>query len=64
MAPMKIKNRIGIMPGPWPPGREGADFLWSLCDLCERTEVDRVGGAVEDRVAFDRKVLRFRVRDF
>ncbi len=42
MAPMKIKNRIGIMPGPWPPGREGADFLWSLCDLCERTEVDSI----------------------
>jgi len=42
MAPMKIKYRIGIMPGPWPPGREGADFLWSLCDLCERTEVDSI----------------------
>ena len=42
MAPMKIKYRIGIMPGPWPPGRGGADFLWSLCDLCERTEVDSI----------------------
>ncbi len=42
MAPMKIKNRIGIMPGPWPPGREGADFLWSLCDLCERTDIDSI----------------------
>ncbi|HET6367042.1 MAG TPA: TIGR03619 family F420-dependent LLM class oxidoreductase, partial [Pseudomonadales bacterium] len=39
---MTIKYRIGIMPGPWPPGREGADFLWSLCDLCERTEVDSI----------------------
>jgi probable F420-dependent oxidoreductase len=42
MAAMKIKYRIGVMPGPWPPGREGADFLWSLCDLCERTEVDSI----------------------
>lgn len=42
MAPMTIKYRIGIMPGPWPLGREGADFLWSLCDLCERTEVDSI----------------------
>jgi probable F420-dependent oxidoreductase len=39
---MKIKYRIGIMPGPWPTGREGADFLWSLCDLCERSDIDSV----------------------
>src|SRR5258705_6022647 len=42
MAPMKIKYRIGIMPGPWPPGREGADFLWSLCDLCEHSGIDSI----------------------
>ena len=42
MAPMTIKYRIGIMPGPWPTGREGADFLWSLCDLCERTDIDSI----------------------
>ena len=42
MAPMTIKYRIGIMPGPWPAGREGADFLWSLCDLCERTDIDSI----------------------
>ena len=42
MAPMTIKYRIGIMPGPWPTGREGADFLWSLCDLCERTGIDSI----------------------
>jgi len=30
------------MPGPWPAGREGADFLWSLCDLCERTGIDSI----------------------
>jgi len=37
---MPIKYRIGIMPGPWPSGRESADFLWTLCDLCERNGVD------------------------
>ena len=42
MAPMTIKYRIGIMPGPWPAGREGADFLWSLCDLCQRTGIDSI----------------------
>jgi len=42
MAPMATKYRIGIMPGPWPTGREGADFLWSLCDLCERTDIDSI----------------------
>jgi len=37
---MDIKYRIGIMPGPWPPGREGADFLWTLCDALERDGID------------------------
>ena len=37
---MKIKYRIGIMPGPWPAGRDGADFLWTLSDQCERTDID------------------------
>jgi probable F420-dependent oxidoreductase len=40
MPRMKIKYRIGIMPGPWPAGRDGADFLWTLSDLCERTDID------------------------
>jgi hypothetical protein len=40
MPRMKIKYRVGIMPGPWPPGRDGADFLWALTDLCERTDID------------------------
>ncbi|HEY5724398.1 MAG TPA: TIGR03619 family F420-dependent LLM class oxidoreductase [Methylomirabilota bacterium] len=39
---MTMKYRVGIMPGPWPPGREGADFLWSLCDLCEGTGIDSI----------------------
>ncbi|HET7876667.1 MAG TPA: LLM class flavin-dependent oxidoreductase [Methylomirabilota bacterium] len=39
---MAIKYRIGIMPGPWPPGREGADFLWTLCEFLERSGIDSV----------------------
>jgi probable F420-dependent oxidoreductase len=35
-----IKYRIGVMPGPWPAGREGVDFLWTLTDLLERSDVD------------------------
>ena len=42
MPRMKIKYRVGIMPGPWPPGRDGADFLWALTDLCERTDIDSI----------------------
>ena len=39
---MAIKYRIGIMPGPWPAGREGATFLWTLCDQLERSDVDSI----------------------
>lgn len=39
---MMIKYRIGIMPGPWPTGRDGAAFLWTLCDTLERSEVDSI----------------------
>lgn len=37
---MRIKYRIGVMPGPWPPGRDGSDFLWRLTDLCEAGGID------------------------
>src|SRR4030095_184299 len=37
MAAMTMKYRVGIMPGPWPPGREGADFLWARGALWEGT---------------------------
>jgi len=37
---MKINYRIGIMPGPWPPGPNGAHFLWELTDLCEKSAID------------------------
>jgi probable F420-dependent oxidoreductase len=39
---MEIKYRIGVMPGPWPAGRESAAFLWSLCDFLERSELDSI----------------------
>src|SRR4030095_13313215 len=38
--PMHIKDRTGIMPGPWPKGREGVDFLWELTDFLERSGLD------------------------
>lgn len=28
------------MPGPWPAGADGADFLWRFVDLCEGSEID------------------------
>src|SRR5438046_8750389 len=37
---MQIKCRVGVMPGPWPAGPEGAAFLWRLVELCETTEID------------------------
>ncbi len=37
---MSIKYRIGIMPGPWPPGPDGGAFLWTLCDFLERSGID------------------------
>ena len=30
------------MPGPWLPGRDGAAFLWTLCDMLERSDVDSI----------------------
>ena len=40
MRAVRIKFRIGIMPGPWPRGGDGADFLWKLTDLCETSGID------------------------
>jgi probable F420-dependent oxidoreductase len=39
---MRIKYRVGVMPGPWPTGPGGADFLWRLIDLCEASAIDSV----------------------
>lgn len=37
---MRIKYRVGTMPGPWPTGPGGADQLWRLVDLCETSGID------------------------
>lgn len=37
---MRISYRIGVMPGPWPSGRDGAAFLWRFVDVCEASEID------------------------
>jgi len=37
-----IKYRIGIMPGPWPAGRDAGDFLWTLCDMLEQGDIDSI----------------------
>jgi probable F420-dependent oxidoreductase len=37
---VRIKYRIGVMPGPWPAGPEGRDLFWRLVDICERSEID------------------------
>jgi probable F420-dependent oxidoreductase len=39
---MDTKYRIGVMPGVWPAGPEGRDFLWRFIDVCERTAIDSV----------------------
>jgi probable F420-dependent oxidoreductase len=36
---VRIKYRVGVMPGPW-PSDGGADFLWRFVDLCEASEID------------------------
>ena len=37
---MTIKYRIGVMPGPWPTGAEGADLFWRFVDTAERGDID------------------------
>jgi probable F420-dependent oxidoreductase len=39
---MAIKYRIGIMPGPWPPGRESGQFLFTLAEFCEKSDIDSI----------------------
>ena len=38
---MRIKYRVGVMPGPW-PADGGLDLFWRFVDLCERTDIDSV----------------------
>jgi probable F420-dependent oxidoreductase len=37
---MALAYRIGVMPGPWPPGPDGASLFWRLVDQCERGDID------------------------
>ncbi len=39
---MSLNYRIGIMPGPWPPGRESGDFLFALAAFCETSDIDSI----------------------
>ena len=39
---MKLKFRIGVMPGPWPSGPDGAAFLWRFIEQCEESDIDSV----------------------
>jgi probable F420-dependent oxidoreductase len=39
---MGIRYRVGIMPGPWPPGRESGQFLFDLADFCEKSDIDSI----------------------
>src|SRR5258705_6298848 len=39
---MGLKYRVGIMPGPWPPGRESGQFLFDLADFCEKSDIDSI----------------------
>lgn len=39
---MTTKYRIGVMPGPWPAGRDSAGFLWTLCEMLEQNDVDSI----------------------
>ena len=40
IAPVTIKYRVGVMPGPWPTGPDGPELFWRLVDLCERSDID------------------------
>src|SRR5262249_38201762 len=42
VAVMRIKYRIGVMPGPWPSGPAGREFFWQFVELCEKSEIDSV----------------------
>ncbi len=37
---MRIKYRVGVMPGPWPEAPGDAGFLWRFIDLCEASAID------------------------
>lgn len=37
---MRVRYRVGVMPGPWPDSPDGPALFWRLVDLCERTDID------------------------
>jgi probable F420-dependent oxidoreductase len=37
---MRVKYRIGVMPGPWATVDNGPGLLWRLIDQCESSDVD------------------------
>ena len=37
---MTIKYRIGVMPGPWPHGADGAELFWRFVDTAEQSDID------------------------
>src|SRR5262245_58845466 len=39
---MSIKYRVGIMPGPWPCGRDAAPFRFDLAELCQTSGIDSI----------------------
>src|SRR5215470_9241212 len=39
---MRIKYRVGVMPGPWPAAATGRELLWRFIDLCESSGIDSV----------------------
>ena len=39
---MRMKYRIGVMPGPWTTGEDGIELFWRFVDLCESTDIDSV----------------------
>ena len=41
---VRIKYRVGVMPGPWPGGPGGRDLLWQFVDLCEGSDIAREAG--------------------
>ena len=42
MRAMRIKYRIGVMPGPWTTSADGLELFWRFIDQCETTDIDSV----------------------
>jgi probable F420-dependent oxidoreductase len=42
MRAMKVKYRVGVMPGPWTDKPDGVDLFWRFIDQCENSDIDSV----------------------